>query len=182
MRHALLVSFALVLFAGVAWAGPGSVGIFGDPAGTKCNLPDSGPQTTMYYVVHVNTTGAMAVAYTASKPTCSTATWLADNNVFTVTIGNSQTGVAMGYGTCLVGSFHVQTIVYFTDGLTPNCCKYPVLKHPGEGRIAAVDCNQNYWIPDPTGGVGIIRPLPHCNCDVPAEDTTWGRVKSLYSE
>ena len=182
MTKTLLLTLLLILGATMAHAGAGSIGVFADPAGMSCNLPDPGPQMTSYYVVHVFTTGAAAVQYSAPKPACSTALWLADENMFPVTIGTSQDGVAVGYGSCQVGTIHVQTINYMTDGLTPDCCDYPLLPWPYDGMIRATDCNHEYWIPDPTGGRGIIKAGPACNCDVPVEQTTWGNVKALYAE
>jgi hypothetical protein len=76
----------------------------------------------------------------------------------------------------------VLTLSFFTNGGTAPCCYYPVLEHatatpPG---LLVVDCQENFQ--PATGGVGIIKSGPACNCDVPAEETTWGQVKSLYNE
>jgi len=182
MKRILLFTCVLVYSATMALAGPGTIGIFADPAGMNCNLPDPGPQLTMYYIVHVGTTGAAGVTYSAPKPTCSTAMWLSDANKFSYTVGSSHYGVTVYYDTaCRVGSIHVQTIVYITDGLTPNCCNYPVLPNPMEGRLAAVTCDFETWVPI-TGGIGIVNAGPTCNCDVPLDETTWGNVKALYAE
>lgn len=180
MKKALLLTFALMLCAGMAFAQQGSVGIFRDAAGTNCNLLDTTPGLTPYYVVHVYTTGSTACQYSAPKPTCMTATYLSDTNPFPVTVGSSQTGVSVGYGTCRVGPIHVQTVSYFTMGTTPACCYYPVLADPAVGVIGTVDCAFEPGVA--TGGIGIVNANGTCDCNVPVEDTTWGGVKALYTE
>lgn len=180
MKKALLLTIVLMLGASMAFAQQGSVGIFKDGAGTNCNLDDKVPGLTPYYVVHVYTTGSTACQYSAPKPACLLATYLSDTNPFPVTVGSSQTGVSVGYGTCRVGPIHVQTISYFTQGMTGACCYYPVLPDPAVGVIGTVDCAFNPGVA--TGGKGIVNSNATCDCNVPAEDTTWGGVKALYTE
>jgi len=182
MKKALLLTLVLMVSASMAFAQGGSVGIFADAGGTDCNLADVLPGLTPYYVVHVYHAGATASQFSAPIPTCMVAAiWLSDTAVFGVTIGNSQTGVAIGYGTCQVAPTHVLTINYFVQGLTPACCRYPVLPDPNvpSGKIEVTDCGFNPLFA--TGGMGIINPDGTCNCNVPTEDTTWGKVKSLYT-
>jgi len=130
----------------------------------------------------VFTVGSTACQYSAPKPTCMTAMYLSDTNPFPVTVGNSQTGVSVGYGTCRVGPIHVQTISFFTSGTTPACCRYRVLPDPNlaSGQVETVDCAFQPGIA--TGGQGFVNSNPTCNCNVPVEDTTWGGVKALYNE
>lgn len=200
---ALLLTFVCLLFAaGTVWGQAGIIGIYGDNAGTNCNLRDSAPGLTPYYIVHVQTTGATACQYSAPTPACLLATYLSDTNVFPVTVGNSQTGVSIGYGTCRIGAIHVQTISFFTQGLTPPCCKYWTCPDPseGSGEIRVVDCAQNLLTA--SGTLGMINANATCPCSwcasmaciealyrtsstcfgVPIEDATWGRVKDAYSE
>jgi len=180
MKKALLLSLVLVFGASMAFAQAGSIGIFADNAGLSCNLSDPGPGLTPYYIVHVNTPGATACQYSAPKPACFTATYLSDTNAFPVTVGSSQTGVSVGYGACKVSPILCQTIQYFTSGTTGSCCYYPVLADPTATPpgIYVVDCQDHLLTA--TGGKGIIKSGPACNCNVPAEDTTWGQVKALY--
>ncbi len=137
---------------------------------------------TTYHVVHRTDFGMTACAYWAPKPSCFTASYLSDTNIFPVTIGNSQAGVSIGYGSCRPGPIHVQSIVYFTQGTTPQCCLYPVLGIPTSGHVEAVDCANHLTH-------GIRRDERHqsepasCTCgSVKVEESTWGRVKSLYAE
>ena len=182
MKKALLLSFALMLVAGMAFAQAGSVGVFADPLGLNCNVLDGPPMgLKQYFVVHVYTTGATAVQYRAKLPLCMTATgamWLSDTNMFAVTVGNSQIGVAVAYGNCLVGPIHTQIISVFAMGMTPACCRWIVDPDPAVGQITGADCM--FQVIYPSGGQAMINPTTGCQCSIPNEDTTWGQVKALY--
>jgi hypothetical protein len=180
MRSFLIAVGLSALLAGAATAQAGFLGVFRDPGGTVCSFEDRSPGIVPFHVVHVGTGGATACQYSAPKPDCLAATFLSDTNVFPVTIGGSQGGVSIGYGTCRTGPIHVQTISYFTMGTTGACCYYPVLPDPAVGVIGTVDCSFNPSTA--TGGKGIVNSNATCTCNVPAEDTTWGGVKALYTE
>jgi len=201
---ALLLAIVCVSFAaGSAWGQAGHIGIYRDTAGMSCNLDDKTPGLTPYYIVHAMTGGATACQYSAPKPACLQAMYLSDTNVFGVTVGSSQTGVSIGYGNCRIGSIHVQTMNFFTQGSTLPCCEYWTCPDPlaGSGEILVVDCNMN--LISASGMRSIVNATFACNCDmmclsmdciealyrtsstcfgVPIEDATWGRVKDAYSE
>lgn len=180
MKRSLLLTLAMLCIAGMAFAQAGSLTIAADPGGTNCNLADTTPGLCTYYVVHVNTPGATASQFYAPQPACMLAVYLSDGAVYPVTIGSSQTGVAIGYGACLPGPNNVLMINYFCQGLTPPCCYYPILPDPAlpSGNIEVVDCQNQLLFA--TGGEGIVNSNQTCNCSVPVEETTWGGIKSLY--
>jgi hypothetical protein len=183
MRICVIVVGLLAALPGAARPQAGAIGVFRDPGGTNCYLEDKSPGVVPFYVVHVGTGGATACQYSAPKPNCLAATYLSDTNVFPVTIGNSQTGVSIGYGTCRTGPIHVQTISYFTQGLTPACCRYYLQPDPNgsTGKIEFVDCSYE----SVTGSTmrAVINPNGTCPCGEPsAEETTWGGVKTLFNE
>ena len=159
----------------------GSIGIYTDVMGGDCNLPDHTPGLTTYHVVHLSSSGVTAGAYWAPKPACFTGTWMSDTNIFPVTIGNSQDGVSIGYGSCRTGPIHVQSIVFLANGNTPECCLYPVLGIPTSGKVEAADCAMT---PITAYGLtSVFNPTGGCPCgSVRVEETTWGRVKSLYAD
>jgi hypothetical protein len=178
---ACAVGALLCLFASAAFGQAGTIGIFSDNAGTNPFITDAAPGLLSVYVVHVATAGATACQYKATKPPCMTATYLSDTNVFGVTIGNSQTGVSIGYGTCRVGTIHVQTISYFASGTTPSCCYYPVVPDPlGSSGGVGVDIVDCAFQPDVAeGGYGVIN-ANGCDCPQPTlvlngyESVWWG--------
>jgi hypothetical protein len=110
-------------------------------------------------------------------------TYLSDTVWFAV--GNSQNGIAVGYGSCLTGSIFVMMINYFVQGTSEACCVYPVLPYPNAvpgGAILVQDCDYNLVF-----GVGLAATVngnSSCPCGypVPVEETTWGGVKALYGD
>jgi hypothetical protein len=164
----------------------GEVGIYADAGGTNCFLPDNVPGLCTYYVVHVWSPGATAVQYSAPQPACLLAVYLSDTAQFPVTIGNSQSGVAIGYGACLASPITTLFINYFCQALTPPCCEYPVLPDPAvpSGTIEAVDCANNLVTGLPGLSGQINGDNTNCPCDptIATEESTWGKVKSLYVE
>lgn len=183
MKKTLLLTLVLMLAASMAFAQGGSIGVFADAGGSSCNLTDAAPGLLSLYVVHVLTPGATASQFAAPMPACMLgATYLSDSSPFSVVIGSSQTGVAIGYGACLAAPIHCLTIQYFASGLSTACCYYSVIPDPNlpSGLIEVVDCAEN--LISATGGVGIINPDGTCQCDVPTQDTTWGKVKSIFAE
>jgi len=186
MKKVVFLAMAVVFVASMAFAQAGSVGVFADPMGLNCNLVDQAPMgLKQYMVVHVYTTGATAVQYRAKVPVCMTATgamWLSDTNMFAVAVGNSQIGIGIAYGSCKVGPIHTQIINVFAMGTTPACCRWIVDADPNvtSGKIEGSDCA--FVVFNPTGGQAFINPNLTCQCNVPAQDTTWGQVKSLYVE
>jgi hypothetical protein len=204
MKILLAAGIFVCLAASAVFGQAGSIGIFANPAATDCGLVARSQGIALYYVVHVNTPGAKGCQYWAPKPSCFVGMWLADSNVFPVTLGNSQTGVSAGYGSCRTAPILVQTIQYFVTGATPNCCCYYIYPHPQTEPpgLWVVDCADNLL--EASAGMGIINTSagscgcypcfsPEClqaraastmciNAPVPVKATTWGRLKSLYSE
>jgi hypothetical protein len=98
------------------------------------------------YVIVLNTPGVTAVSFAAPMPACiAGAVYLSDTSVFPIVVGDSQTGVHIGFGVCVTSPIHVLTINLFAAGLTDSCCPYPPLPHPNapSGEIEFVDCNAN---------------------------------------
>ena len=185
MRSVLLIVCIVVLSANVALAQGGFIGVRADPGGTDCNLQDVVPGILLnYYVVHLSCPGATASQWAAPMPACMVgAIWLSDTSVFPVTIGNSQIGVAIGYGVCLASPIHILTMNFLGFATTTPCCEYTPTADPGapSGQIEVVDCAGNLV----TAGAScaIVNPTSNCPCwATPVEETTWGKVKELYTK
>jgi hypothetical protein len=184
------VLHALVIVAGASLATAqtgGGIGIYSDTMGMDCNLWDNVAGLCSYYLVHVAIPGsinaATACQFSAPAPACLLAQWLSDTAIFPVTIGGSQTGVAVGYGSCLALPLHVLTMNFFCQALTGPCCQYDVLPDPAlaSGQIEVSDCN--FVIQFGVGMCAVVNPDASCPCwATPVEETTWGKVKSLFSE
>ena len=159
----------------------GTLRLANDPNGAECAIPDE-PGLKPIYVVHTNTPGATASQFSAPAPACLQMVYLSDTPTFGVTIGNSQTGVSVGYGACLGSPIQVLTINYFAQGLTPDCCLYPVLPDPNvpSGRIEVVDCSSALVLAN--GGDATVNENPGCPCGaLKTEQATWGQIKALYA-
>jgi hypothetical protein len=180
MKTVLLLTLILLLGVTmtIAQGYNGAIGIFADPGGNSVYLSGA-PGVRTYYFLHVNAVGATASQWAAPHPSCMTATRLADVPVFAINLGNTETGVTIGYGACKTGSFHIMTVMYQVTAAT-DCCFWSVVADPNlpSGRIEIPDCEFNLTYG--SGGQGIINPNP--TCTGPIEDTTWGGVKALYSE
>ena len=184
MKRVLVLSLMLVLAASSVFAQAGAINLFATPAGLSCDLFDTVPGIFFAYAVHVLSPGATASQWSAPVPGCMIAAiWLSDTPVFGVTIGNSQTGVSIGYGGCLGSPIHVLTITLFAQALTTPCCVWSVLPNPNvpSGQIEVVDCGNNLLF-SPSAPSAVVNPNPTCMCQPPlaAEETTWGQVKAIY--
>lgn len=154
-----------------------------DPQGYQCAITEPVGGLMTAYVVHANTSGSTASSFSAPAPSCLTGSvYLADQSQFSVVIGNSQTGVSVGYGGCLGGNIVVLSMLFFAQGGTAPCCVYDILPHPSgnTGQIESVDCGSN--LRTIFASVGVINEEPQCYCGlVKVEETSWGRLKSLYA-
>jgi hypothetical protein len=183
MKTALLLTLVLALGATVAfaqWWENGDIGIFADAAGMDCNLSDA-PGLLNVYFLHVNATGAVHSQWAAPHPACLSAEHMSDVSAFPVHIGDTETGIIVGYDTCKIGTF-LMTATYNVLAPASECCRWLVVPDPSvpSGKIEIGDCS--FWWEYPPGGQAIINSTPDCTCSVPTEDTTWGQVKALYAE
>ena len=179
MNKVLSLTIAVLMFATMAYAQNGSIGIFASDAGTSCNIAITSPLLYVYFV-HVNAVAATSSQWAAPHPPCMSATRLADFPPWEV-MGDTETGVAIGYGSCKTGTFLLMSSLYHVTAAEP-CCYWSVVADPhvASGKIEIVDCD--FEMTYGTGGQGIVNAAESCNCNVPNEDTTWGQVKALYAE
>jgi hypothetical protein len=113
---------------------------------------------------------------------------LFDTPVFPITLGNSQTGVAINYGQCMTGTFQILSITYFGQGTSWPCCYLEVRPDPAalSGSIDVYDCNDQLQIG--YGWGDIVNSDSTCPCNVgleycypvAVEEHTWGKIKSLF--
>lgn len=162
---------------------PGVLMLTGDYEGTTCEVFDGTPGLLQVHIVHTNTPGVTGCEFAAPVPGCMLgAVWLSDTYSSPVQVGNTQQGVSVAYGACLPGPIHVVTMNLFVQGLSQTCCQYNIVPHPltGTGQIIAVNC-----VPEAVpiqSHPGFVNPDPTCVCGlVKVEETTWGKVKSLYA-
>ncbi|MEE9269971.1 MAG: hypothetical protein V3V49_06890 [Candidatus Krumholzibacteria bacterium] len=191
MKKVILLTTVMLFGASLAFGQVGFLGTYADPGGLECNVDDAVAGLLNVFIVSTHSIAA-AVAFKAETPLCMSTTgasFLADTKPFPVTVGNSQTGVSVAYGACLgPDATNVLIIAYFASGTTPLCCFFPITGDPAQpgGEIIVTDCAF-----DDNIGVGVIHTVngtpENCACTppsppVPVEESTWGKVKSLYVE
>lgn len=161
----------------------GAIGVFSDPQASGCNLSDQSPGLMTVYVVHVLTTGATGSQFAAPMPACMTGvTYLGEVSPFQVVIGNTQTGMGIGYGSCRSGPILLLTVRFFGQGLSQPCCEYPVVPDSNHGLTQVIMVSCDFLEFEAIGAYAIVNPTPSCQCgSIKVEEATWGRVKSLYS-
>ncbi|UCG52704.1 MAG: T9SS type A sorting domain-containing protein [Candidatus Latescibacterota bacterium] len=145
------------------------VGVFADAGGNVCNIVDDTFGLLNVYCVVLAPEPTTAVTFAAPMPQCFSdggAVYLADANVFGVTIGNSQTGVSIGFGSCLPEPVHVLTIQFLAQGNTAPCCLYSTIggDFSTSGFPEFVDCPLDLRIGE--GMTNTINGDPSCPCPI----------------
>ncbi len=182
MKLLAAIVIAVLIFAPPVFGQAGALLLADDDQGNDCDLEDKTAGIRSFKVIHVSASGVTASMFSAPIPACFTGTWLSDTAPFPVTVGDSQFGVAIGYGSCLSSPIHVLTINYFCQGTSENCCYYRIQPHPDveSGEVEVVDCYES--LQPGFGGRAVVNPTSSCPCGPPTQDSTWGRVKSLYDQ
>jgi len=179
MRRTVLFACLLAFCASPLAAQGGRIGLYGDPYASDCSVNETAGQVYDVYVFHVNTLGSTGSQFSIPIPTCSQVIYAGESPAFDLVYGDSQNGIAITYGTCRSGTFRIMRIGYYAASLAEPCCEYPVLPDPREpAGILGADCNFDLYTM--TASPLIINPNATCDCAVPVEDTSWGRIKSLY--
>ena len=169
----------LLVLPGLVLAQAGNIVCYGDTQGLVCDLDNSGG-FMIVYVLHMNSPGATAVQF-ALMVEGAALTWVADLSAHDV-IGNSRDGVGIAFGGCVASP---NLVIQATYTGTSNPCDIikvvpdPILNEPRD--VLVTDCT----VPIPvlqntTGYASYINDNGSCSCGYPVEETTWGKVKSLY--
>jgi hypothetical protein len=174
----------------LAQSSPGSIMLFVDNPPTDCDTYDI-PGIITVYVWHMfydPVDFATGVYFKVDHSSFGCILTYAGETIadpYYTWIGSSQTGIFINFNACIMGPNHILTIIYVSSGLSPDCCHIQVVDHPGTSPpgIYAVDCGElpGQMFPA-TGGDVIINPTPQCNCNIPVKETSWGKIKALYSK
>lgn len=162
-----------------------SIGLFSDATSGICAAEAAVGLPLNVYVIHFSPNGATGSA------------WRVDNSSAMVELGSScnelsitgdpYTGISLGYGSCMSGTFVLCTLTFLkvTTGVIPGCYQLNVLPYPGEQTVTTVDCSQAAqaaaggfftfdWVENVTSGLNCW------DCTTAAQSSTWGAVKALY--
>lgn len=184
--RALLAAVVMVLGAsGGAWAqGYGRVTLWADPVMNSCEIADPGSGIVQVHMFFEGSQNAFAVEFFAPTPQCwEGTTWLGDVIVspnLKLGVSTHVEGLAVNFGGCVQPPIHMGYMNFLVTGGAQPCCEYPVLPQTVHGTITVVDCG--YDEHEGSGGSAIVNADQSCRCPRPVatDESTWGRVKSLY--
>jgi len=182
-----MVTLAVALVALAALSGTvqaqvtPTVGVYFDQAYTVMQKPCAGPNVMdyAYVVAHNFNVFLSGMEYMISYP--PTVQWVADLDIPAATIGNTPTGIAMGFAQPL-NNFQpalLHRIVFLWQCMgcdaTNEDDPIVVLPHPESGFVRGTDFPAYELV----YGIGMTSLV--C-ATVPVDETTWGKIKSLYEE
>jgi hypothetical protein len=186
MKIVLIMILCLFMTANLAYAQiAGQIVIAADPNGISCDIYDTAPGAIQVYVLHMFTPGASGCQFSVNDSEIAS-NWVYLSELVTapyLSIGNARGGMAITYGGCVSSPNLVLTMTYLGSG-TANSCSFLLIEEDPSAAppgIYVVDCA--YPVPNlltGTGGTAVVNPDGSCNCNVPAEDASWGRIKHLY--
>ncbi|NIM20510.1 MAG: hypothetical protein GTO51_09815 [Candidatus Latescibacteria bacterium] len=187
MRRTLLIVAGLLLVASMAVAQTGKIQIFSDLGLTSCNFTDPGSGIVFVYIYHINTGGATGSQFRVEQVDGACMSYLAFQSPFSIVIGNPEDGIAIPYQVCLgaLGPIELLTISYFAcEGGSPPCSRLTITPDPVADplEILVVDCQMPPNLLVAPGSDAWINDDGNCPCPQPdpIEDTSWGKIKSLY--
>jgi hypothetical protein len=175
MKRSVLVALALMLIASMAFAE--DIMVFSDAAGTNCNFTDAAGGFALVYMYHMFSPGATASEFMLVRP----AGWTLLGGIpeYTLTIGTPEAGCAISYEACKTGNFWIYQNNYLGDGSSPTCSNtLYITAAPDKPGVQVINCAEGREYSN--GGAGVVNGDGTCDCNVPVEETTWGKVKSLY--
>ncbi|MFQ5510368.1 MAG: hypothetical protein ACE5EO_00835 [Candidatus Krumholzibacteriia bacterium] len=177
-RSTLAALLLLAVCVGLSQAQTPTVRLYFDTALTaeSKNCPPAGGLDSMFVVAQQFNDLISGLELAVTFPV--TMTWVADAGTPPVTFGTSPTGISMGWSLPqnVFGKFRAYTILFTWNCSGCSVTDTPVVvsPHPIFGAVRATQWPTNQFI-NAIGMTGLI-----C-ATVPVEDTTWGRVKALYT-
>jgi hypothetical protein len=192
MRRSLLLFVGVLLCcASVASAQVyplpgGAIGVYSDEEGSSCNFTDTASGPVQFFMYHLESPGMTAIEFKLDLTGFLWSQYLGDLSPFALKIGNFADGISIAYQTCLAGTIYLGKTVYDSRGLTPTCHRIYITKNPNSGAPGATTpmgagCNGVGWV-QIAGSYGTFNDDGSCPCpsSTAPEETSWGKIKSLY--
>ena len=160
------------------------VSLWADASMNSCEIVDPGSGLVQVHMFHTGSQPARAVTFFAPTPQCwEGATWLGDvvaSPFLKQGVSTHSVGIQVNYLACLQPPVYLGYMNFILSGGAQPCCAYPVLPHIVDGAVLIIDCNFDERVG--AGGSAIVNANSSCRCPMPlaTEESTWGRVKSLY--
>ena len=178
-RSIMMALTVLTVCTSLAWAQTPTVRVYFDTQLTaeSKNCPAGGGVDSAFVVAQDFGNFIAGLELAIMFP--PTMTWIADANKPPASIGNSVTGISMGFPLPqnAFGKLVVYTVVFNWNctGCLVTDDRVVVSAHPLTGFVRATQWPSLQFI-NAIGMTGLV-----C-ATVPVEETTWGRVKALYSD
>ena len=181
MKTLLVVTavLAAILTATGVQAQTPTVGVFFDQAFARMDkdCPAGGGLDSAFVVASNFNAFISGIEYAVNYPTSMT--WLSDYDTPPVTIGSTPSGISEGFALPKNGfsPIVVAKVLYLwnCNGCIVENDPIIVSPHPISGFVRATDF-PNYDFINAVGMTSLV-----C-ATVPTEETSWGRIKSLYGE
>lgn len=157
----------------------GSIGLFANGSATECGVDVTPSFILTVHLVHVNASVPVCGAiFRVVEPGCFGGTFLSIQGPFPETfMGTGAGGWIANYFGCGQTPIYFGTITYFTGPGASACCYFTLQPDLIYGLVT---WDASFQTLPATGGTLILNPNSSCMCDVPSNETTWGRVKALY--
>lgn len=183
MKKVLLLTLGLLVFASAAFAQVGGIGLYTDTPGyVNCQLVDAGAALVPIYAVAKYNTGSTGGQWMLVLGGGWNCTYTGEIVHMPTSIGSTQAGISLGYGGCLTGDVLLVTINWFCSGLSPACAFLEVVPDPATSSdtIELVDCSFSL-VENCPGSKLYVNNDGTCDvCGLPSQQTSWGKIKTLY--
>jgi hypothetical protein len=191
-----LAALAGIFPIGVDSARADTILVSANPFGGDCEMNNtSGPGLRTVYVYHQHA-GSLGTRLRVALDVGVTMNYISETHPFPMTVGNTQDGLSVCYGSCLPpDGGPVAVITYMYLGQTFSCPSLRVVPHPDAETVEVITCDgkaespslEDLPIPPPNGSCGCgdryqLVGVPHIfDCaPLPVESKTWGAIKALY--
>ncbi len=188
MKRMLLTVLCVTVLASPAFAQWGNIAVFEDDQGLSCSITDNVSGLKHVFILHVNNQqGVKGSAFMIQETAGSTLQWLSATPLGTPTflvIGDAHAapGIIVAYAQCIATpSFPILDCSYFAAGTSAACSRIQIVPAPNtaQGEVLVIDCSDAEQV-QPQNGQAIINEDGTCMCNVPVQESTWGKVKALY--
>jgi hypothetical protein len=179
MRAVLLLAASMTVLYTCAAAQTDQIGLYIDAGYTECKLADDSPGEVTVYIVHHSSSGALASQFMIQASSGSALTYVGED-INGLSLGNTQSGLAISYQLCRYGDILAGTVRYFKTGTSSTCSSLLVVPDPASvnGKIEAMDCFEGRV--DLGGTRLVINPDGTCECGPTSEITSWGKIKGRF--
>lgn len=174
----------------------GAISVSSISLGYECEVLDLAPQVRTFYVLHTLNIGTTASRFKLAAGPGMTMTWMSETHALASTIGDTQNGISVCYGSCTVGDVLIASVTYLAYGTSASCSEIRVLPHPNATTIEAIRCD---GVPIRVFGRNLqVSTSGICGCGsavsfsgtpsnfacepVAVQASTWGAIKALYAK